>query len=145
MPRKPLDGREHGARLILSGGTFYVIAKSAPLGAPNGLARSAPDYLSLSQPVPPSCVSPSNLRRAKRGGAPAPRSGAEGARTQAAKRLRISSSEMLRRRRSVFFQAVAFRACEASKRAFNRLMPISTSVGGLFSGGAGEAEEEGDS
>ena len=34
MPRKPLDGREHGARLDGAGRVFHAKQKSAPLGAP---------------------------------------------------------------------------------------------------------------
>ena len=51
MPRKPLDGREHGARLMMSGGTPHVTAKSAPKALRMNVARSTPDCLWLSQLV----------------------------------------------------------------------------------------------
>lgn len=44
MPRKPLDGFEHGGRLLRVGANI-VTGKSAPLGAPNQVARlRAPNF-----------------------------------------------------------------------------------------------------
>jgi hypothetical protein len=83
MPRKPLDGREHGARLMMSGRT-YATAKSAPSGAPLGLFAAAPDCLRFSQPVSipiltsrrqqpaPLFMSKALFAALLRGGAPAP-------------------------------------------------------------------------
>jgi hypothetical protein len=44
MPRKPLEAFEHGGRLVKVGAKQTYREKSAPLGAPNGLARSAPYF-----------------------------------------------------------------------------------------------------
>jgi hypothetical protein len=84
MPRKPLDGREHGGRLNLSGGT-HATEKSAPLGAPFGLFAKRPHIFLTAKLCSPSigqgCLCRAPLSRKApsprlRGGARAPQRGA---------------------------------------------------------------------
>jgi len=118
MPRKPLDGREHGGRLLMSGGTLKT-RKSAPLGALFGLCAKRSEFLSCTNKsdspksravlsARPTSFSSSPFAALFRGGAPAPLGAHKAHEHRPRSGSEFPSSEMLRRRRSDFFPTRPF-------------------------------------